>query len=196
MPKQRTFSFVVPSAPDAVSARLKEQTRFQLVPGQGSILANNDQPLAGHVRGEGFRVALNRRDWWTLLQAVAVGRLTAEAGGTRIEGTAGLPTWMTWYLRFAFVAGLGVTGVGGWLAATGAEGGLPAFLPLLFGLVIVAMTAGIGLNVSNADAQVADLEAALREAAGAPSLDPEPQAEREDAAHRARAAAARRQREG
>lgn len=198
MPKQRPFSFVVPGTPDEVSQRLKDQTRFQLVPGQGSVLANSKKPLAGHVRGDGFRLALNKRDWLTLLQAVAVGELSEDSGGTRVEGTAGLPAWMTWYLRFAFVAGLGVMGFGGWAAMTSAEGGIAAFIPLFFGLVIVAMTGGIGLNVANADKQVDALEGAVRSAAGAPSLDPTPQAASEsvDQDDRKRKAAALRQREG
>lgn len=189
MPKTRDFSFVVPGRPEEVAQRLERQTRFRLFPHQGSFLVRSDRPLAGRVSASGFAVAVNRRDWLTLTQAVAKGELRAEGDSTRVEGSAGLPPALTWALRFATVlaVALGLVGV-----VAGATGGPTeaVLASLLMSAAVFAGVLGIGLNVNNADEQVPELlsrlEATLREPT--PAID--------EAHERARRAQAARQREG
>ncbi len=110
MPKTQTFSFTVPGTPEEVSQRLKEESRWRPFPFQGSILVPADKPLAGRVGKDSFALAVNKRDWLTLMQAVAKGDLKEVPGGTQVQGQAGLPLWVTWQLRiatiFAVMAGL------------------------------------------------------------------------------------------
>ncbi len=166
MPKKQTFSFVVPGSPEDVALRLKQRTRWRLFPFQGSVITPTDRPLAGRVGKDRFAVAVNKRDWWTLMQAVASGELEATAGGTRVTGEAGMPTWVTWQLRLATIAAL-IAGAGGVGAiATGASGFEgPAMMAVFMSVVLIATVFGIGLNVKNADEQVPELVAQLEDAA-------------------------------
>lgn len=191
MPKKRSLSLRVPGSPDAVSRALKEQTRFQLVPSQGTVFADGKKPLAGHVGKRGFKVALNQRDWFTLTQAVAQARLTAEGDNTRVDGIIGLPAWVVWALRMGFV--LGVLGVGAGAALLVTEtGGMPPFFPLLIGVVMTTLTLGLGWNVAHADSQIDELDGQLRAALGQASAAPQGVAtEEEEGDLRRREAAAR-----
>ena len=85
MPVQSDFSFDVPADPEEVAARIKSRTRWRPVPDQGSVLGGGEKPLGGHVSSKGFRVALDKRDWLTLYQAVAQAKLTQTATGTFLE---------------------------------------------------------------------------------------------------------------
>ncbi|MBW2258034.1 MAG: hypothetical protein JRI25_26000 [Deltaproteobacteria bacterium] len=73
-----------------------------------------------------------------------------------VSGTAALPAWMTWYMRFAYLAFavVGVAfGINGAIAGRPLSQILVASLPLLLvGLVLGGF--GIGLHVSHADKQV------------------------------------------
>lgn len=196
MPKTLSFSYTVPGTPEEVAQRLKSQTRFRPIPAQGTILVPADRPLAGRVGKERFAVAVNKRDWLTLMQAVASGQLSAAPGGTLVEGRAGMPAWVTWSLRLATIlaamAGLG--GVGGLLLdVPGPQGAV--FGALFLSVVLIAAVMGIGLNVKNADDQVPELLARL-ETATIGEVEPALEAETEqidageDQRAKARAAAA------
>jgi hypothetical protein len=157
MPKTETFELIVPGTPEEVAARLRGKTRWRPFPYQGSPLGGRKKPLGGRVGKEGFRVALDPRDLFQLMQAVAHGKLEPHGeGSTRVAGTASLPIWMTWYLRIVYLA-IAVVGVG--IGTTGTIAGWPlsqiliSSLPLLVvGLVLGAFS--IGLHVSHADKQV------------------------------------------
>ena len=113
-----------------------------------------------------FALAVNKRDWWTLTQAVAKGDLTATPDGTRVSGQAGLPPWMTWMLRFASIFAV-LAGAGGAAAVamdTGA-GGAMVWAPLMLCFVLVTAVMGIGLNVKNANDQVPELMSRLEDVA-------------------------------
>jgi len=167
MPVQSDFSFEVPGDPEEVAARIKSRTRWRPIPDQGSFLGGGEKPLGGVVNRKGFRIALDKRDWFNLYQAVARGTLTQTATGTRVEGQAGLHPWITWILRFAFVGGGGLTIFGAISALTDAAGapGL-VWAPLLIGATILFLGMVTGMNVRNADEQVPRLLDEVREAAG------------------------------
>lgn len=195
MPKTQQFSFTVPGTPEQVAERLKSDTRFRLTPFQGSILVPTDKPLAGRVGKDSFAVAVNKRDWWTLMQAVARGELQEGPGGTRVQGQAGLPVWVTWQLRIATVLALlaGVGGVVGVMVGSQGLGGAP-LAALFLCVILFATVLGIGLNVRNADEQVPELMARLEAAALGTVAAAEPVVEQD--AETAKAAAASRQAQG
>lgn len=198
MPRRAETRLTVAASPEEVAARLKGQTRFRLMPAEARFIARHDRPLAGRVRVDGFRVALNRRDPLTRLQAVAVGRVTPQDGGSRIDIVAGLPPGLTWVLRLSFLLGIAATGTGVWAGLGQGDLAGAAVTILAMGVFLLAATLGLGLNVANADAQVPELlaqvEAALKTAPPPqPEAQPEPQ---EDASQRKAAAAAARQRQG
>jgi len=165
MPVQSDFSFEVPGDPEEVAARIKSRTRWRPVPDQGSVLGGGENPLGGHVSSKGFRVALDKRDWLTLYQAVAQAKLTQTATGTRVEGRAGLNRWLTWTLRFAFIGGVGAMSTGAIAALMEASQGM-IWTPLLVGALILLLVFATGMNVRNADEQIPKLLDEVREAAG------------------------------
>jgi hypothetical protein len=197
MPKSQSFSYTVPGTPEEVAQRLKSQTRFRPIPAQGSILVPADRPLAGWVVRQNFAVAVNERDWFTLMQAVAKGRLSAVPGGTRIEGRAGMPAWVTWQLRLATILAVLAGLVGAGAAVMDAPGpAMAVYAPLFLSVILIAAVLGIGWNVKNADDQVPELMSRL-EAATLGEVEPALDAETEKveiderAPDKARAAAAR-----
>jgi len=157
MPKTEHFELIVPGTPEEIATRLRKKTRWRPFPYQGSPLGGGKKPLGGRVGKQGFRVALDPRDLFQLMQAVAVGKLEPHgADATKVSGTASLPTWMTWYLRMAYLAiavvGVAIGGVGtiaGWPVSQILLSSLPF---LLVGLVLGGFS--IGLHVSHADKQV------------------------------------------
>ena len=162
MPKQREVDVVVGGNPAEVAERLRRRTRWRLIPGQGQFLGSFEQPLAGRVGADRFRVATNRRDWLTLTQAVAVGTLAPAAGGTRVRAVVGLPSGLTWLLRGTTVLSIAAVAGGLFAAVTGGAGATELAAALgVFGVAVGAATAGVGLNVHNADAQVEPLADAL-----------------------------------
>ncbi|MDP2310423.1 MAG: hypothetical protein Q8P18_30680 [Pseudomonadota bacterium] len=154
MPKTRAFRFVVDAEPDAVRARLAARSHRRLLPAFGRFTVFASLPLAGSVGKDGqFNLATAQRDFFGLLRPVATGRLTAGPTGTVVEGVAGMPTWITWYLRSVYIALALATVVVGGLWAAGLAAGLAAVVPALaIGLLIAAVS--IGLHVGNADAKV------------------------------------------
>ena len=174
-------------------ARLKAQTRFSLAPYQGSVITFGRAPLKGRVGRRGFTVSLNQRDWLTLLQPTARGRIVQDERGTRVEVTAGIPPLLLWYLRFAVVFAVPfiVLGVGGALAAAGlswaAVAGFSTFLLFMLGMLVF----GVGVNMNNVEGQ---LDALAAQVEAALVGDPPPQPSSESSREAARRAAAAQQR--
>ncbi len=197
MPKTQQFSFTVPGSPEQVAERLKSQTRFHPLPVQGTVLVPADRPLAGRVSKRGFTVAVNKRDWLTLMQAVAKGEISEVPGGTQVQGQARLPVWVTLQLRIATIIGIlaGLVGVVGVVA--GAPGMASASMAALFlCVVLMATVLGIGLNVRNADEQIPELMARLEAAAIGPVADEQAVEDEQTEQDQAKARAAARQAQG
>ena len=155
MPAERTFSFVVPASLEETEAALKAATRFRIFPSIAAPLASQQAVLGGRA-GQRFRVSLSQPDLMRRLQPLAIGTLTATPQGTRVEGTAGLPPWLTWYLRVAFIL-IGLVAAA--LVANGALSGAPlaSYLPLALGVLLVGGLLGavsIGEHIRHADQQV------------------------------------------
>ncbi|MFZ5480174.1 MAG: hypothetical protein ACOZNI_25650 [Myxococcota bacterium] len=180
MPKSRSFRVVVAASPEVVRARLREATVLRLFPSTARFLALSKRPLAGRVAGDGgFNVAVNAADLWTRLLPTARGTVSEGSEGTVVEGVAGLPTWLTWYLRAVFViVAIGTVAAGGAFAAGNAELG-PPFVAGLVGLVLAILA--IGVHVSNADANVERLVTAVERAATGGEAPPVAEAEAVDA---------------
>lgn len=206
MPKSAQFSFTVPGTPEQVSKRIRGQTQYRILPAQGTLLTFSDRPLAGRVNEARFTLALNHRDWLTLLQAVAKGTLVEVPEGTRIEGSAGLPGWLTWQLRLSTLLAVGLGLFSAYAIATGVAGTMgPAMAAMSLSAVLLITVLAIGLNVRNADEQLPELVARLTAAAhGAPQPEPEPlelpldvdEAAASEEARRRRAQQASRQKQG
>lgn len=165
MPRTTKFSFIVPGAPEEVAQRLTAARRFRLMPFQGTVLIPKDRPLAGRVGEDRFALALNKRDWLTLMQAVAKGALQETPEGTRVEGEAGMPSWVTWGLRGVSVLSFISLVVGAYLLVTAAGGEGVGAAVLASGAMMLALVLGIGLNVRNADDQIPELISSLERAA-------------------------------
>lgn len=188
MPRRKQFDLIVPGSPGDVARRLRAQTRWRLLPYQGSLLGRGG--LGGRISASGFRVSLDQRDWLQRMTAVASGSLEDRGDGTtRIRGVASLPTWATWYLRaisvvlplFAATAiGLGI--------AEGSPDLLVLFSTFTAGVLI--MLPAIGWNVAHANDQVDPLVDHLTQALTAAD-PPQAVAEAEGAAASRRQAAAR-----
>lgn len=157
-------------SPAELEVALKAETRFSLVPFQGSPLGGRAQ-LRGRVRKGRVNVGLAHRDWWTLLQPTFRGRIEpSSTGGSRLVGELGVPRWLVWELRLAFgvVVPLGILAAGWPMLQEWGSTGLLA--TGAFALVAVLMTIfGIGLQLSHAD-QLLDRTAGVLDgiAGGAP----------------------------
>lgn len=155
MARVRRIERFVPLPPEAVADRLREHTRWSLLPGQGSVLTDGDAPLRGRVSSDGFTVSLNQRDLMGRVQATARGRLRMAPGGTKVEATVSVPPGMLWYMRIVpIVVPLLLIGAAITLFVSGAP--LEA-VGLLFALLVMVMSisvGSIGLHMNNADAQV------------------------------------------
>ena len=167
MPKHATIEAQVGGTPSDVADRLRKATRFTLAPYQGSPFRFGGKPLKGTVSDRRFSVALNERDWWTLLQPVARARLVPTDGGTRVEGEVGIPPWLLWVLRLTVVSAIPLTVIGAFAA------GAPLLTALLVTLVMAGVVGGVGWNMNNANQQVEPLrDAVLTQLAGtSPSVE-------------------------
>lgn len=157
---------------EAAMARLKAQTRFSMMPYQGSIFTLGSAPLKGRVGRGGFTVALNKRDWLTLLQPTARGRVVRDARGTRVEVTTGISPILLWYLRLAIVFAVPafVLAFGTVLLLAGAPLFAIAVVCALVLTMLVGVVVGVGINMNNVDGQVDTLAAMVEDALkGAPT---------------------------
>lgn len=191
MPKSVQIDQRSSLSPNELEERLRETTRWSLVPYQGSPFGGRSK-LRGRIRGGTVNLGLAERDLLTLLQPTLRGRIEPTAdGGSRLVGELGVPAWLVWQLRFAFL----VIVPGGILAAgyplvqdLGPSGWLAA---AAFAVVAVLMTMfGIGHQLAHAETLLPKTEAVIAgiaQGAGDPN-PPQPTAER-DARRRARAAA-------
>jgi hypothetical protein len=149
-------------SPDELEARLRETTRWSLVPYQGSPFGGRAK-LRGRIRGGRVNLGLAERDLLTLLQPTLRGHIEPTAdGGSRLVGELGVPAWVIWLLRFAFL----VIVPGGILAA-----GFPLVQDLgptgwvaaaAFAVVAVLATMfGIGLQLAHAETLLPKTEAVI-----------------------------------
>lgn len=168
MPREVEIDIVVPGTPAEVAERLGAHTRFSLTAFQASFILWNDKPLKGRVSARGANVALQQRDLFTRMQPVVTARFSPTAGGTRIQGVAGVPRWLVWYLR-GVTALLGIVGVG--LAGVALVGGVVSTpLLILLGLLTAAMlflVGAVGANLNYAADSLDALITTVERAAGA-----------------------------
>ncbi|MCB9678968.1 MAG: hypothetical protein H6737_27955 [Alphaproteobacteria bacterium] len=183
MPKSRTFDFVVPGTPAEVAKRLEAQTRFRPFFHQSSVLGKGG--FGGRVSESGFAVSDDPSTMVRRLQAVASGTFEDRGDGTtRVTGTCGMPTWVTWALRLGSLW-IPVFAIGGLLAilADGEVSSAPVFalMTSIFAAIAVLV---VGASVNQVEAGVDPLVDRIEESLRSVGGTPESAADTESAAVR------------